>query len=52
MKPLIDENYKDWVIDLDLQLGTYWTGIEELFKKAGMSKVQITEEMHASGSVS
>ena len=46
LKVPTDKNYKDWVIDPDLQLGTYWTGIEELFKKAGMSKVQITEEMH------
>ena len=52
LKPLTDKNYKDWIVDMDLQLGTYWIEIEMLPNKCRKSKEVITESMVTEWSMS
>ena len=46
LKTLTGKNYTFWVIDMDLQLGTYWIDIDNLRKKVRKSKVPIIEVLY------
>ena len=46
LKTLTDRNYKVWVLDMDLQLGTYWIDIDNLLKKVRKCKEPITEVLY------